>query len=458
MSDALTPIHWKEGLFLRPHHMQEASAYPGRLLSYHLSAVSPYHFGVREIEVDEGRLEEGVFAVHRLELILPSGEVLQIPGNTRVRPRNIVEPGPGMESRMKVYFGVRRLREQEPNLSVEGLDDPDPARYLVEHKLIFNRNTGRDSQEVEYAFLNGRILFEGEPVEEFDAYPIAELVPPEVGLPLSRISRTFVPPTVRVGSSNVLANALRQLYAAAATKAGKLAARADAEGVRSGEAVQGEVLSLWKLHTIQGYIPYLREAVELGAIHPYPLFLELCRFAGQLASFSTSQAAVEFPKYDHLDPGKSYHAILPTIHRLLDELIPSNFARIPLVQEGFRFTGDLREEWLEMTNRFYAVVRSDLAEALLERWFAATTKIAAKEKIDQIVNQRLRGVTTRRCERPRVLPPREGLVYFEMTREGPDWTEVRSSRTLSIHLAAEAGMTPEALAAVQLEAYVVFGG
>ncbi len=457
MSDPLTPVHFKEGLFLRPHHLQEQGAHLERLLSFHLGVHSPYLYGVKSIEVDEGRLEEGIFVLRRLEFVLPSGEVIQIPENTKLRPRKILEPGPGRESRLKVYLGVRRFREQEPNVSLEGLDDPDPGRYVVDHKLVFDHNTGRDSQELEYRFFNARIFFEDEPMEEFDAFPIAELVPPEIGLPLSRLSKTYVPPSINVAGADVLSSSLRQLHAAAAAKTARLAARADAEGVRSGDAVQGEVLSLWKLHTLQGYLPYLREAVEVGSIHPHPLFVELCRLAGQLASFSSTQAAVELPMYDHRDPGRCYGELLPVIHRLLDELIPSNFARIPLVQEGFRFTGDLREEWLERKNRFFVTVRSDLPEALLERWFKGTTKLSATPRIDPIVNQRLRGVLTNKCERPRVLPPREGLVYFELDRDAADWQEVRSDRTIAVHLAAEAGMTPEALAAVEVEMYVVFG-
>jgi type VI secretion system protein ImpJ len=457
MSEPLTPVHYKEGLFLRPHHLQEQGSYLERLLSFHLGIHSPYLYGVKSIEVDEGRLEEGIFVLRRLEFILPSGEVLQIPENTKLRPRKILEPGPGRESRLKVYLGIRRFREQEPNVSLEGLDDPDPGRYMVDHKLVFDQNTGRDSQELEYRYFNARIFFEDEPMEEFDAFPIAELVPPEIGLPLSRLSKSYIAPSVKVGASDVLSTALRQLHAAGATKAARLAARADAEGVRSGDAVQGEVLSLWKLHTLQGYLPYLREAVEVGSIHPHPLFVELCRLAGQLASFSSSQAAIELPMYDHRDPERSYGDLLPVIHRLLDELIPSNFAKIPLVQEGFRLTGDLREEWLERKNRFFVTVRSSLPEALVERWFRGTTKIAATKRIETIVLQRLRGVPTMRCERPRVLPPREGLVYFELERDAPDWQEVRADRTIAVHLAAEAGMTPEALAAVEVEMYVVFG-
>jgi type VI secretion system protein ImpJ len=179
--------------------------------------------------------------------------------------------------------------------------------------------------------------------------------------------------------------------------------------------------------------------------------------AGQLSSFSTALATVEQPKYDHRDPEKCYGELLPVIHRLLDELIPSNYARVPLTQTGFRHTGDLREEWLEVKNRWYVAVRSDLPEALLDRWFRGTTKIAAMSRIDRIVQQRLRGVPTAKCERPRVLPPREGLVYFELQRDTPDWNDVRTERTIAVHLAAEAGMTAEALAALGLELYVVFG-
>ena len=458
MGDPLTPVHWKEGLFLRPHHFQQDSIFSTRFAGWHLSTLSPYQWGVRAVEVDEGRLEDGVFVLHRLEICLPSGEVIQYPGNTKLAPRKILEPGPGRESKMRVYFGVRHLREQEPNLSPEGPEGHDPARFVADRKLVYERNSGRDSQEVEFDFFNGRIFFETEPMEDFDTVAIAELVPAEVGLPLSRLSKTFIPPCVRVGGSEVLANQIRALHASAAAKAARLAARADSEGVRSGTAVQGDVLSLWKLHTIHGYLPYLREAVEVGAVHPYPLYVEMCRMAGQLASFTSGATEVETPGYDHQDPQRCYREVLPMIHRMLDELVPSNFAKIPLTQDGFRYTGDLREEWLEHRNRFYAVIKTDAPESLLERWFKATAKIACKPKIHSIVERRLRGVPTNRVERPRVLPPREGYLYFELERDGPDWQEVRSDRTIAIHLAAEAGMTPEALAQSIFELYVVFGG
>jgi len=458
MGDPLTPVHWKEGLFLRPHHLQQNSIYTTQLLGHHLATISPYSYGVRAVEVDEGRLEEGVFVLRRLEFHLPSGEVAQFPGNTKLSPRKIVEPGPGRESRMKVFFGVRRLRDQEPNLSREGPEDPDPARYVADRRLVYEKCTGRDSQELEFEFLNGRIFFEDESMEDFDAFPIAELVPPEVGLPLSRISKDFVPPCVKCGASDVLSNMIRQLHAASASKAGRLAARADAEGVRASEAIQGDVLSLWKLHTIHGYLPYLREAVEVGATHPYPLYIEVARFAGQLASFSTAMGSFELPAYDHQDPGRCFGEVVPMIHRMMEELVPSNFARVPLEQDGFRFTGDLREEWLTLNNRFYICVRTDLPEALVERWFRATTKISARSKIDAIVERRLKGVPTVRCEKPRVLPPRDGYTYFELQRDAADWNDVQNSRTVAIHLSAEAGMTPEALASVIMELNVVFGG
>jgi len=189
-----------------------------------------------------------------------------------------------------------------------------------------------------------------------------------------------------------------------------------------------------------------------------PLFVEVARFAGQLASFSTAMGSFELPAYDHQDPGRCFGEVVPMIHRMMEELVPSNFARVPLEQDGFRFTGDLREEWLTLKNRFYVCIRTDLPEALVERWFRATTKIADRAKIATIVERRLKGVPTVRCDKPRVLPPRDGYTYFELQRDVPDWAEIQSSRTIAIHLAAEAGMTPEALASVVMELVVVFGG
>jgi predicted component of type VI protein secretion system len=56
-----------------------------------------------------------------------------------------------------------------------------------------------------------------------------------------------------------------------------------------------------------------------------------------------------------------------------------------------------------------------------------------------------------------VLPPRENVVYFELDRDSADWSDVRSERSISLHLAAEAGMTAEALSSLGVELYVVFG-
>ena len=83
--------------------------------------------------------------------------------------------------------------------------------------------------------------------------------------------------------------------------------------------------------------------------------------------------------------------------------------------------------------------------------------MVAQSGIQKIVEHRLRGISTTRAERPRVLPPRDGVVYFELDRDAADWSDVRAERAIALHLAAEAGMTTEALSSLGVELYVVFG-
>ena len=75
-------VVWSEGMFMNPQHLQQADLYHESLLAARLGAMTPYDWGVVEMEVDEKALSAGQFQLLRFFGILPDG----LPGALRARP------------------------------------------------------------------------------------------------------------------------------------------------------------------------------------------------------------------------------------------------------------------------------------------------------------------------------------------------------------------------------------
>ena len=66
-------VVWSEGMFMNPQHLQQADLYHESLLSARLSAMTPYDWGVVEMDVDEKAMAAGQLQLLRFFGILPDG-------------------------------------------------------------------------------------------------------------------------------------------------------------------------------------------------------------------------------------------------------------------------------------------------------------------------------------------------------------------------------------------------
>src|SRR5690606_24607447 len=78
---------WTEGILLSQHHFQQQDRYHERLLRDRMQAISPYDWGVTDLEIDARGLSSGQFIVRRFSAIWPDGTSLRCGEGTE-------EPGP----------------------------------------------------------------------------------------------------------------------------------------------------------------------------------------------------------------------------------------------------------------------------------------------------------------------------------------------------------------------------
>jgi len=77
-------VFWSEGLFLRPHHLQQNDRYVEHLLEKRVRSVSPYPWGFSELEIDQDLAQQSKFAVRRAAGVMPDGTPFDIPADSPI--------------------------------------------------------------------------------------------------------------------------------------------------------------------------------------------------------------------------------------------------------------------------------------------------------------------------------------------------------------------------------------
>ena len=466
-------VLWEEGLFLQPHHMQQMLLGLRADAAHRLSFVLPHRWGVAAVEVDPLQLEQGRFEVRRLEMLLPSGEAVVFrgdrPGNARVQTRDIPQVA---VNKLRVHAGVRRLRENEPNVLEPGEQEFDPARYQRASRTVTDLASGRNLVDVQFQELNVRVFFDGDRMDGFETVPIAELVAPAAGLPLTRLSPLFAPPALLVSATGPAYQAVKEVYAEAARKSAELAGAATVSDIVSGRATEAELVQILKLLALRHMLPRLREAADAGVAHPYVVYHDLCSFLGQFATLSEGATLPTLPLYDHQNLGTCFEQVTTALLGLLRaDQLAANFRKIELRKGSLGIAGvavgaqNLDAEWLRGRSEFYLAFTNPDPGGRERDWYrSGHMKVAAPTRISDVVNQRKYGVGLVPCPKPRALPSRTGAVYFKLETAGAsrpegqaEWEAVTRERALVVYFATEGLLPGQPAPDLGMEAYVVFG-
>src|SRR5262245_19661308 len=112
-------VHWYEGMFLRPHHFQ--NAYRHVLALEHESEKWDLHFnwGLRAIDLDREALANYRFVVRSLKVRLRDGTLVALPEDGDP-PVLDLKPALEQGDNLLVYLGVPDLNLQRANVAAVG--------------------------------------------------------------------------------------------------------------------------------------------------------------------------------------------------------------------------------------------------------------------------------------------------------------------------------------------------
>ena len=427
-------INWGEGMFLRPHHLQQAGRFGRMALKREIDVARPYAWGIERINISISELESFTFSIRECNIRLKDGTRVIAPHNAEFEPRDFRKELDAAGGLLDVSIGLPLMMEREPNTQMLS---EDKIRYQRRFKAfvaeVVDENTGDNAQPIEMRKFNPRIFFKGEDATGYDTMQIARIERSgfEENKPI--LSPGYIPPILVMEAWPPLFDYSKDIYHQLLAKNRSLVSQIAGRKIAFGSEGVGGPEAMLKLNITNRYVGYLKQWTSSPHLHPFDVFAELCRLAGDLAIFDDSRAMADLPLYDQDDLGKSYLDLLRLLEKLINNILPTTFIKRRFEPVENRREVAMEDEWLLPEVEFYLGIESEQDDDKIDRE-VSFLKMGSVEDLPTLINRRLPGLMLRRVRRtPIGLPDRPNYHFYRISREGRFWDSLLETKVLSAY-------------------------
>ncbi len=426
-------VLWTEGLFLQPHHFQQADRYTEALIAGLARRITPYAWGVSALEIDEEVLKVGQFALKSCAGLTQDGTVFRVPQADDHPPALEV---PETIKDCVVYLSVPQRRQGAVEVDLSGAEQS--ASRLRPSELEITDTMGREKKPVTIGVGKMRLQFALEVDDLADrlTIPIARIIEVRPDKEII-LDKGFIPSCLDVRAAGPLGGFVRELEGLLSHRMQALAGRLSESGATKGVA---EISDFLLLMVVNRMIPVFRHLTSIENVHPEDTYRACVALAGELATFmSDDKTPPEFPPYQHDDLTASFTPVIRTLRQYLSSVLEQTAISIPLEARKYGISvGVIADRKLLGTAGFVLAVNADVPAEDVRRHFAGQAKIGPVEEIRQLVNSALPGITLRPLPvAPRQIPYHAGVVYFEMDGDSPYWRKMTTSGGIAVHVSGD---------------------
>ncbi len=431
------PVHWSEGLFLRPHHLQAADRHWAELLALSERWDHSYGYGLRLLEYSDEAIANHHFQVHACHARMRDGTLVSIdPGQEpdRVDLRAALDK----EGSVQVLLGVPKLKMGAANVSLTG--PSEQIRYRELTQSVQDESAGGNDQEIQFRATNVRVLLSSDETEGYELLPIARIERAGQQEATPRLDRAYIPPLLAVDAWPPLAlDIVRAIYDIIGKKVEVLGQQVINRAITLASQEPGDLDRLLMLHALNQAHATLGVLAFARGVHPLTAYTELCRVVGQLSIFSAERRVPEVPRYDHDDLAGIFRWVRRQIELLLMQVRDYEYEQRFFVGEGQGMRVSLESKWLASEWTWFVGVQhaglsGEECLALLSPG-VLDWKLGSSRQVDALFEFGAEGLhLTPLAQAPRALPPRSDWSYFQVSRQNAAWDDVLETQTLAMRL------------------------
>ena len=426
-------VLWAEGMFLRPHHLQTAERYREEALQREIQRLQPFYLRpsvagrgagpARELRLRDPRRLPQAEGRHRAVVRLHAPALAE---ELQERARQGERPDAGLRRRPgDAGDGSEHLRPGR------GAGRCRPALHRRERRGP-RRELGRQPAARRRERCNGKLFFGAESQEGYECLEVAVVERSGSGRNFPVLSREFIPSLTELGGSRTI-----QALCDGVTNRIEAKHRLLLTDVSQGRlTIQSEGTSGWqtiiKLQILGSFLFLFQQLTRIPRIHPFAVYTEFARLAGELSIFDDGKIPVKIPVYDHEKLGPCFHETCRVIEALLEKIVASRFVKVDFVLRDDLLVADLLEEWLAAQTEVFLAIEAEMEEKDL-RGRIVTMKLGTVRDIPILRQRRLFGLDLELLKRtPAGLPQREDYFYFKIEKEGPYWANVVRDRNVAL--------------------------
>ncbi len=397
MAENLARVRWEMGQTLLPEHfiVQEASLTADTCARFRMAGLPDY--GVAKLEWNESLIQEGVFSIQNLTLVLPSGLLLKTPGNAVAAPFNLNIPG---TVDVPIYLHV--LNKAVQNEAEDETGEEESAVSRVVHQIAL-------SSEQTYP-------------DAFQTMKIAAFLKDAEGV--WRLSEKFVPPLIQVGFSPFFKAELDELRQVLEIFLFKLT-QDIADSYLSGESLSSSKQCMKSIYRIQRFLANIEHLVH---VHPYYLYEELKVFYTEVCFFrNTLPENVTLP-YEHDRPADCFGKIFDPLRRQM-KMGGAHAPYLPFTLQDGVFRVSLPPEIRDADEVYFLVQKAHAGQTVSLK----NLKAAGFSRISMVHKLALQGVPMTPIDRPPFQHSFGPEVDFFLIKEGEEWDYALRDMTLSFY-------------------------
>ncbi len=426
-------VMWTEGLFLQPQHFQQQDRFVARQQEGLFSATSAWPWGFVALQVDEAALLHGRVMVTAARGVLPDGLAFSIPGDDPAPPAFEV---PADTRDQLLVLAVTQARPGVTESDVEAADSAMPPRWRVADVEVADIHaTSLRQAPLQVGRLNLRLMLARDANEGYTTLGTVQVQERRADGRVV-LDTTYIPPMLHALAHPNLDAYVREVLGMLHQRGEAVAARL----AQPGRAGTGEIVDFLLLQLINRVQPLFAHLQRLPVLHPEQLYACCLGLAGELSTFREQRRPVVYPDYRHDDLATVFRALMNDLRQSLSMVMAQTAVPIELQKRpsGLR-VAIIADIELQRTASFVLAVNAQMPGEALRARFPTQVKIGPAERILDLVNLQLPGVSLRPLPvAPRQIPYHAGCTYFELETRGVDlWKQLETSAGLAMHIAGD---------------------
>lgn len=425
-------VVWTEGLFLRPEHLQQCERYHDRQRNALREMLDAAGWGLYSCEIDQDLLKIGKLGFRHISGLLPDGQAFDMPAD---------DPLPeAVDISNEVRDQIAYLALPLKNAGKSEFSRENSLTELHRYRIIAEEirdctGASTDPALLEVGIMQPRLLLQSELRDSYAAIPVACIseVTADQGV---QLDPDYIASSLNTQAAPPLQRFLKELRGLIAQRAETLAARVGGNS-NSGVADVADFLMLQILNRALPLVEHYQSSLPL---HPERLYVDLIELAGELATYNSDSRRPEgWPEYKHSDLTATFQPVFASLRRALSSVVEQTAIQIPIKQKQYGVrVAMVPDRALYQQATFVLALKADMPMEQLTQNLPSQGKIGPVEKIRDLVNLQLPGITLRPLPAaPRQVPYHAGHAYFELARDSSMWAELQNSGGVAMYFSTD---------------------